>query len=857
MRRRIEIDQGWEFKQTTALGDGAAKDFLPVSQFPTVSYLDLLHYKLIPDPYLDQNELKTLWVNHADWTYRTSQLGPLTIKPHEKAVLVFEGLDTAVEVFLDGKHILSSKNMHVWHRVDITSFFEQGKLPQSTLELRFTSATTFSKKERERIGYKHDENMKFGNDERLFLRKAQYHWGWDWGPTVQPCGPWKPIYVETFQTRIAREKILVTRDIGPHLKVADISVKGFVDHPANDIDLTAELLDPSGAALIHSEARIIYNPDGSFEIYFMVLNPQIWYPFQYGEQPLYLVRIKLGEDDVFEQTVGLRRVRLLQHPLKNAKGTSFVFEINNIRIFCGGSCWIPGDFLLPRMTTERYEAWISTLKRGNQSMVRVWGGGIVENDCFYDICDREGILVWQDFLFACGNYPASPDFVENIRNEAEQHVIRVGHHPSLVIWAGNNEDYQLANIGGWTWDSKDKGPWDNTNFPARLIYEHVLPDVIKRLGRGVPYVRSSPYGGEENANDPTIGDVHIWDIWHGPMAPYQNYKDFMGQFVSEFGFESAPSLHTITKAITDPRERFSQSRTWMSHDKAPGHTRRYGMYMSENFRFVMQPIDAYIYCTQFLQAEAMSYAYNLWRREFRGPGEENCGGALVWQTNDIWPGMSWAIVDVNLKPKAAWYVVKRALQKVTVGVERVVTKSPPEEVVNYEPEKRACEIWAVNSNIREVKATLKLVAFDIETGNPVTLPHSEAERELVLAPNRSTDVCRVEIPQAESSVLVAYLDDTETGTILARWVSWPEPYKYLRFRSDLKVDVRVQDDQVFLSTNAPVKGVMLDAAMEDGEDAMWADNFIDLVPGEMVAVEVKALNGKRITTRWLCDWEGK
>lgn len=338
------------------------------------------------------------------------------------------------------------------------------------------------------------------------------------------------------------------------------------------------------------------------------------------------------------------------------------------------------------------------------------------------------------------------------------------------------------------------------------------------------------------------------------MAPYQNYKEFMGRFVSEFGFESAPSLRTMNMAITDPRERFSQSRTWMSHDKAPGHTRRYGMYMSENFRFVMEPLGAYVYCTQFLQAEAMSYAYNLWRREFRGPGEENCSGALVWQTNDVWPCMSWAIVDVDLRPKAAWYVVKRALRKVTVGVERVITKKYS-EVINYDPLKEACEIWAVNSNTSELKVTLKLVAFDIETGKPVPLPHSEVERRLTLAPNRSTDLCRFDIPHAETTVLAAYLDDAETGSNLARWVSWPEPYKYLRFRPDLKVEAQAQGDKVLLRANAPVKGVMLEVPIEEGEDAVWEDNFVDIAPGETLVVGAKGLYGRTVKPRWLCDWE--
>lgn len=330
----------------------------------------------------------------------------------------------------------------------------------------------------------------------------------------------------------------------------------------------------------------------------------------------------------------------------------------------------------------------------------------------------------------------------------------------------------------------------------------------------------------------------------------------MGRFVSEFGFESAPSMRTVNAAITDPGERFSQSRTWMSHDKAPGHTRRYGMYMSENFRFVMQPMDAYVYCTQFLQAEAMSYAYNLWRREFRGPGEENCGGALVWQTNDIWPCMSWAIVDVNLRPKAAWYVVKRALQIVTVGIERVVTKTWPKEVINYDPEKRACDIWAVNGSVNEVKAKLTLMAFDIETGKQLTTASFDPERHLILPPNRSTDICRVDIPFAETAVLVAYLEDSITGSRLARWVSWPEPFKYLRFNPALRVLAQVQEDgRVHLAANAPVKGVMLEVSTGEGEDAAWDDNFIDLVPGEIVSVSVKNLNGRGVKTRWLCDWE--
>lgn len=340
------------------------------------------------------------------------------------------------------------------------------------------------------------------------------------------------------------------------------------------------------------------------------------------------------------------------------------------------------------------------------------------------------------------------------------------------------------------------------------------------------------------------------------MAPYQDYKLYMSRFVSEFGFESAPDIRTIHKAITDPKERFSQSSTWDVHDKAPGNTRRYGMYMSENFRFVVAPMDNYVYCTQFLQAEAMKYAYNLWRREFKGPGEENCSGALVWQLNDVWPGMSWAVVDVDLNPKSAFYVIKRALAPVVVGMERTVTKETLfPQVINYVPEKAALDIWAVNGRVQNIEAVVKLAAFDVETGAPVALEQTEIAATLL--PNRASEVGKLAIPNATGTVVVAQLCEKGSDAVLARWVSWPEPLKFLYFAKDLKVSAEVVagGDSVVLSTNAPAKGVVLSVPIEEGEDAQWADNFIDLVPGEKLTVGVKGLEGRSVKLRWLCDWE--
>jgi beta-mannosidase len=269
----------------------------------------------------------------------------------------------------------------------------------------------------------------------------------------------------------------------------------------------------------------------------------------------------------------------------------------------------------------------------------------------------------------------------------------------------------------------------------------------------------------------------------------------------------------------------------------------------------MNPLSSFIYATQFLQAEAMSYAYNHWRREFRGPGEENCSGILVWQLNDIWPGTSWALVDVDLHRKPSFYITKRALAKVVVGMERVVTKEAPYMTTGYLPTKGALEIWAVNGFVGTIEAVLKLTAFDIESAVEVELPENERVRHLKLQGNRTTEITKLTIPNPQQTVIVAYMDDAKTGERLARWVSWPEPLKFVRFKKDLKVQVKFEGEIVTLESNGPVKGVVVSVPIEEGDDAEFDDNFLDLVPGEKIRLEAKGLAGRKVQTRFLCDWE--
>ena len=289
------------------------------------------------------------------------------------------------------------------------------------------------------------------------------------------------------------------------------------------------------------------------------------------------------------------------------------------------------------------------------------------------------------------------------------------------------------------------------------------------------------------------------------------------------------------------------------------------MYMGENFRFRMNPLRDFVYCTQYLQAEAMKYAYNCWRREFRGPEEENCAGVLVWQLNDIWPGSSWALVDVDMHRKPAYYITKRALAKTVVGMERTVTKKPPYITTGYLPQKASADVWAVNGTVETLNATLKLRMFEIVTGSPVELPNGggnlEDGRKLELPPNQTTEIGSIDIPNPDQTVVAAYLEDGQ-GAVLARWVSWPEPLRLVQLARDLAVNITREaaadgnGERLLVSTSAPVKGVMLSVPMtEEGDDAVFDDNFLDLVPGETVQVQVQGLKSRPVQSRFLYDWE--
>ncbi|CAZ81256.1 unnamed protein product [Tuber melanosporum] len=854
------IHENWVFRQASPAPSELAQ-FRPVSQFPTNVHLDLLHHGLIPDPFFAKQEVNVQWVGEKGWVYKTSFATPGAhwVLGGERHVLVLEGLDTYAIVRVNGSEVLRSDNMFVTHRVD-DGGGEEGE-GENELEIEFDSAFLVGKKIVEEWPG-HNWGCWNGDASRLAVRKAQYHYGWDWGPTLLTCGPWRPVYLESYNSRIA--ELYFTIHVPSSLHDVIITATAEVEGPCSEVVFA--LTSASGVKISPSTASVSRFKSGNgaiTEARFEITDPELWFPHGYGAQPLYRLSATLGDRiDKLSKTLGIRRSQLIRRKFDDPeqKGETFLFEINNVSIFCGGSNWIPADNFIPRITDEKYQEWLGLLAAGNQVMVRVWAGGIYEEQIFYETCDKLGILVWQDFAFACGNYPAIiPEFRENVRKEAIDTVMKLRHHPSIVIWAGNNEDYAYIegqpNQLGYKHEDKDPDNWLKTGFPARYIYEKILPEVVVGYGGGAPYHPGSPFTpGKGDSADKTAGDIHQWN-GRTPYSPASQFDTLAGRFVSEFGMEAFPDIKTIDSYLPkDSKDRYPQSSTIDHHNKATGHERRIALYLVENIRYTFSPIEQYIYATQLMQAECLSTAYRLWRRQWQGPGKEYVAGALVWQINDCWPVTSWAIVDYHLRPKHAYFAVKRELEKFTIGMKRVQVNTPKDKYTNaYTNVDERVQVWIGSFVTEETKgASVVIRAFHL-CGDKVA--ENTLKDDVALESNRSMEIADIRIPGWDGKpdshrdiVLAAYLIDKD-GSTLARRIGFFEPLKYLNLQIPKSLKVSVEDGCVRLSTDVPVKGVAVECTKKG---IAFEDNCVDLVPDETVRIGVKGLaKGDDVTLRYL------
>lgn len=862
--RQFEISSGWQVKARRKDRWGQrplAEEWNDESGWVAAVVPGSVHEALwqagqIGSPY----ELATLkqasWIADSDFLYRCRFDLPADFRLDEgEAVrLCCDGLDTVATLWLNGVELLHSDNMFVPQSVTLP---EGGLLRRRDNELclLFQSALRVGQAREAQHGKRPVWN---GDNSRVYVRKAQYQYGWDFSPTVLSAGPWKPIYLQAAAARIT--DISCPLSVTADLQTARLSLNVFTESARERTGghvLRLQLRSPDGRLQAERSYPLVDGLQGHVHDVIDIERPALWWPRGHGEQPLYDLTLQLlaGSTeapgaclDSRRVRLGARRLRLVEERL--ADGENFYIEVNNRPIFCGGANWIPADVLPTRISNQRLNLLLDEAVAGEMTMLRIWGGGLYESDAFYDGCDERGLLVWQDFGFACGLYPAYEDLAASIRAEAEAAVRRLRHHASLVLWAGNNEDYAIGqSVGAYRGPQEavpPPGPSSLTapRFDGRGLYERVLASVCEAHDPSRPYWRGSPYS--RHHADPNVGsegDRHIWDVWHGAMRDYQDYGQISGRFASEFGMQAVPALPIVRRALSSLPVDETTLRDLNYGQEGPD---RIAKYIARNLPSHLHPsVDGYVYLTQVNQAEAMAYAVRAFRRGF--DGKRRCSGALVWQLDDCWPSVSWSLLgfcDEGQRPrrKASFYAVRRELLPWIVGLAPSATPGSVELWIAAPP------LSVVEQSALQISVRLRAFGLD---GQLLV----QQEHLCAVSSNQTIELGTITLPNWNQPLVIgAQLVGSEEGNehVLARTVLWPQPLHTLAesgLLQDPGLSLRRDGDRLDLAVARPAKAVLL--APQSDDPLAFSDNLVDLLPDEPLSIEAPGLGSQPLHIRSL------
>ncbi len=661
-RETTLLNSNWQFSN--------AKDSTWYSAtVPGVIHTDLLNNKLINDPFWGTNELDLQWIEDENWNYKTEFEITDTQLNQQHIELEFEGLDTYASVFVNGKEVIIANNMFRSWQADLKDYVIEGA---NLLEVKFTSPLNYNKEKAESYTHK----LPAGNETvdlkvSPFTRKAAYHFGWDWGPRFITSGIWKDVKLTTWNNVRIVDVFVQTDSI--------VEDKAYLTYEVS-VESSLEK-EKSYLLLVNGRTEPIELDSGNniIRINKVVENPKLWWPNGMGEPTLHNLVVQLKHKDHLvdevTQQYGIRTVELINE--KDSIGTSFYFKINGIPLFMKGANYIPQDMFLPRVRDDQYKKLIQQVVGANMNMLRVWGGGIYEKEIFYELCDQNGILVWQDFMFAGSLYPNDSAFLENVKQEAIENVTRLRKHPSIALWCGNNEIEVAWSNWGWQnqygYSSADSVEiWDN----YRYMFQSLLPEVVSELNPTVNYVSTSPlsnWGTPENFNH---SSMHYWGVWHG-REPFENFKTNVGRFMVEYGFQSFPSMETIGKFAADSS--FSlQSATMLNRQKSYIGNGLISTHINNWFDAPISFTD-FVNKSQQTQAIGMQIAIQSHRQQ-----SPHCMGTLFWQLNDCWPGPSWSVIDYYGNEKVAYETVKQNYKPLIAIVDLVkgeieIVSNLPEE----------------------------------------------------------------------------------------------------------------------------------------------------------------------------------
>jgi beta-mannosidase len=788
----------WQFRQA-----GADEEWLP-AHVPGGVHTDLMAAGRIPDPFVADNEKRVQWVAESDWEYRLSFSAKDALLQEARVLLVCDGLDTLAHVVLNGQPLGETANMFRRYEWDVTPVLHSG---DNELLIRFRSPVEFMRA-------KQAEQPLPGVSQAIpggpYLRKAPCQFGWDWGPQLPPIGIWKDIRLEG-RTVARWDDVHLTQRHDPEgvIVEARVEVERWEELP---LTATLRLTGPAGE-VFEDEAELVSD---AHALRVLIEQPQLWWPNGYGGQPLYEAEVLLSADgQVLDRRtfqMGLRTIEL--HQEEDEWGRSFTFVVNGVPIFAKGSNWIPADSFPTRISDEHLERLIRDAALTHQNMLRVWGGGFYEEERFYDLCDRYGILVWQDFTFSCSVYPLTdPDFVENVHAEVVQNVRRLRHRASLALWCGNNEMEQ--GWTGWGWNTAARAVLRSA---YDWFFHHTLPDWCAAEDPDRPYWPSSPSSNTpfHAPNSERQGDAHYWEVWHGGR-PFHAYRDQYPRFMSEFGFQSLPALETV-RTYADEGEQNITSYIMEHHQRNAGGNAKMVTTMLDHFRFP-NGFDQLVYMTQVLQAEGIRVGVEHWRRN-----QHRVSGTLYWQLNDCWPVASWSSLDYFGRWKALHYATRRFYAPVLLSV----ADYPVDGGVRIETH--------VTSDLGsewegEVRWSLESLAGEVQ---------EQGEASISVPAQASAQACIVEIGSDLSEenrrrlVFVAELWQGEQRVALDVLPLVPDKHLAL---SDPGLEVAVQrvEDELLieLSAHSLARFVELKFA---GADVVFSDNYFHLPANRQATV---------------------
>lgn len=773
---------------------------------PGYIHTDLIDNKLIPNPFYGRNEDSVQWVSDSCWVYRLLFDGT-NIDPNQHPELVFEGVTGYAEFYLNGEPLLNQEGQNYTDNSYRTWRFllpANVKDKDNELIVKFLPSSKIIKERSRQLPY-------ILPDERVFLRNPPYQAGWDWGPKMVTCGFSKIIYLNQWkdftisnlhirQNHLCEEEahLLVSFDI-----LCDIDDKATIKYMVNDkIFKTVR------------GAEINPNTD-KFSTELTIKHPKLWYPNGMGEQNLYKIAVvveKGSQSKRLEANIGLRNIEL--NIAADSIGRAFEFLVNDQPVFMKGVNWIPADFFPTRIKEEQYRWLLQSCKDANMNMIRVWGGGIYEPDIFYDICDELGILVWQDFMYSCALYPGDSIFMHNAEVEAREQVSRLRNHPCLAIWCGNNEVKNGWEDWGWQANYKPKHRTE-IESDMHTLFDTLLAEIVTENDPYRPYVTSSPLWGWGHPECCTQGDSHYWGVWWGEL-PFEMWEEKTGRFMSEYGFQSYPSMATIV-SFTNDKERNLNSAAMKNHQKHARGVQIINKALDKYF-YIPEKFTDYVYLSQLVQAYGIGQAIEVHRRK-----QPHCMGTLYWQLNDCWPVASWSSIDYYGRWKALQYEAKRQFEPI------ILTTAPLQG--NELP------IYAINDSAKTIQASLQicLCNFDGSITDSVYIDSISLPGRSAVEISRYSPAKKIKINKLTKQYLHLKLFDAK-GRLLAQKVYFYLYPKQMEFQPKgistqvQRLNAGTKEEQYIFTLSA--EQIKYGVAITTNLNGRFSDNYFTLLPGE-------------------------